>query len=137
MTDKECKKVEQILIEKSSSVSPETVHQFSNDQEKRKIAESKASSASILQDVKLILDFLQDYGSGKYTNTPWKAIASFTVAIAYLISPFDILPDFLIGVGLLDDIFLVGLTLRMFHSELEKYKQWRDSPEGKIRRTMV
>ena len=36
------------------------------------------------------------------------------VGIIYMISPFDIIPDFLIGLGWLDDIFAIVATLTLF-----------------------
>ena len=36
------------------------------------------------------------------------------VGVIYMISPFDIIPDFLIGLGWLDDIFAIVATLTLF-----------------------
>lgn len=36
------------------------------------------------------------------------------LGIIYMISPFDIIPDFLIGLGWLDDIFAIVATITLF-----------------------
>ena len=41
------------------------------------------------------------------------------LALLYLISPYDILPDFLGGWGRIDDLVILGLLVRFFY----KYKQ--------------
>lgn len=44
-----------------------------------------------------------------------KLIISAIVGIAYLLMPFDIIPDFILGLGQIDDLFLiVGLALWAF-----------------------
>lgn len=43
--------------------------------------------------------------------------ALFAIVIAYVLSPFDLLPDWLGAFGLTDDLYLVGLSLaRLLHS---------------------
>jgi len=38
--------------------------------------------------------------------------------VIYLISPFDILPDFILGLGLIDDILLVALAVNWIVKKL-------------------
>jgi DnaJ like chaperone protein len=42
------------------------------------------------------------------------------LAVLYILSPYDILPDFLIGWGWLDDIVILGFLLRYFHNLKKK-----------------
>ncbi|MDO9040717.1 MAG: DUF1232 domain-containing protein [Desulfocapsaceae bacterium] len=50
-------------------------------------------------------------------DTPWTVKGILVVAILYLLSPFDLVPDWIIGLGLLDDLaivsLLVGLAIRL------------------------
>ncbi len=50
-------------------------------------------------------------------DTPWKVKAILACAIIYLLSPFDLVPDWVMGFGLLDDItivsFLVAWAIRI------------------------
>lgn len=50
-------------------------------------------------------------------DTPWTVKAILVVAILYLLSPFDLVPDWILGLGLLDDLaivsLLVGLAIRL------------------------
>ncbi|MDD3814497.1 MAG: DUF1232 domain-containing protein [Desulfocapsaceae bacterium] len=78
---------------------------------------------------------MNDSFSGQQLNTSlWKTVASYTrllsrpdtpwtvkgillLAILYLLSPFDLVPDWILGLGLLDDLaivsLLVGLAIRL------------------------
>jgi len=44
-------------------------------------------------------------------DTPLKVKAILAFAILYLISPFDLVPDWIIGFGLLDDLTVVSLLV--------------------------
>jgi uncharacterized membrane protein YkvA (DUF1232 family) len=44
-------------------------------------------------------------------DTSWKVKAILGVAIIYLLSPFDLIPDWIIGFGFLDDLTVVSLLV--------------------------
>ena len=73
----------------------------------------------------LTWSLLQDYWAGRYTSIPWKLIASTGFAVAYLVSPLDIIPDFLPIVGFVDDATVFALVVSSFQSELNSYKEWK------------
>jgi len=54
-------------------------------------------------------------------ETPWRAKAIIAFAILYLISPFDLIPDWIIGFGLLDDLTLVSILVAWAIRIAEKY----------------
>ena len=89
-------------------------------------AEKKAKSlGSQFESFQLIWSLLQGYWAGKYTSIPWKLIASTGFAVAYLVSPLDIIPDFLPIVGFVDDATVFALVVSSFQSELNSYKEWK------------
>ncbi|MGE3538727.1 MAG: YkvA family protein [Candidatus Tectimicrobiota bacterium] len=45
------------------------------------------------------------------------------IALLYIISPIDLIPDALPFVGLLDDVLVAGYALKQVAAELERYKQ--------------
>lgn len=79
-----------------------------------------------IESFQLMWSLLQDYWAGNYTAIPWKFIAAIGFAMAYLISPLDVIPDFLV-LGFVDDAAVFGLVISAFQSELEKYKEWKDN----------
>jgi uncharacterized membrane protein YkvA (DUF1232 family) len=48
------------------------------------------------------------------------------VGLAYIISPIDLIPDYIIGLGQIDDVAILGLSLYFLERELLKYKEWKD-----------
>ena len=75
--------------------------------------------------IKLLLEMIKDYMNGNYKNIPWKVIASIVSALIYLLIPLDAIPDFIFPVGLLDDAFIIGLCIKSFDEDIEKYRIWK------------
>ena len=44
-------------------------------------------------------DIIKDYWKGTYRDVSIKSIVIFVVALAYIISPIDLIPDYIIGLG--------------------------------------
>ena len=82
--------------------------------------------ARLFQDLKLLIPLIKDYWKGTYRDISVKSIVIFVVALAYIISPIDLIPDYIIGLGQIDDAVILGLSLYFLEKDLMKYKQWKD-----------
>ena len=85
--------------------------------------------ARVIQDFKLLFPLIRDYWKGTYRDVSVKSIIIFIVALAYIISPFDFIPDYIIGLGQIDDVVILGLSLYWLEKDLLKYKEWKDRSE--------
>lgn len=74
---------------------------------------------------KVMWSLLQDYWAGDYTSVPWKLLAAIGFAVAYLVSPIDIIPDFIPVLGFVDDAAVFALVVSAFQSELDDYTAWK------------
>jgi uncharacterized membrane protein YkvA (DUF1232 family) len=61
-----------------------------------------------------------------YRDVSVKSVVIFVVTLAYIISPIDLIPDYVIGLGQIDDAALLGVSLFFLEKELRKYKEWKD-----------
>lgn len=43
-----------------------------------------------------------------------------------MVNPLDLLPDSIPGIGLLDDIFVLSLTVRKTRADLAKFVLWEE-----------
>lgn len=57
----------------------------------------------------------------KINTSAYIAIAG---ALAYVVLPIDVIPDFIPGVGFIDDIFVVGFVMKSIATEIERYKAY-------------
>ncbi len=89
--------------------------------------ESVGPLGRYLTDIKLLLSLLKDYWSGEYRAVPWWAISAIVFSLLYVVSPIDLIPDFIPVIGYVDDAAVVSLCLVLVEQELSKYRKWRES----------
>ena len=60
-----------------------------------------------------------------------QALLTIVAGLLYFVSPLDAIPDWLRGIGLLDDLAVLAWVLKTFDSELAAFRAWRNrqSPE--------
>lgn len=77
----------------------------------------------LVDDLMTLFDLIGDYAKGNYRKIPLRVIISAVAGVIYLVSPIDIVPDFIPVVGWLDDAAVVTLILNAgLALELRKYK---------------
>lgn len=81
--------------------------------------------------VKLLAAALRDVGSGAYRQIPWSSVALLAAALAYVIAPVDLVPDFLVPVGWTDDLVVLAVAWRTVKQQLRAYCQWKGLPAGR------
>jgi uncharacterized membrane protein YkvA (DUF1232 family) len=95
--------------------------------EKMKVMEEKSPGmlSKLWEDIKLMMALISDYSKGKYKDVPWRVISAVTAAIAYFVSPIDLISDFILGLGYLDDAFVIKLARDFAGDDLARYARWR------------
>jgi uncharacterized membrane protein YkvA (DUF1232 family) len=78
-----------------------------------------------ISDIACMVSLVRSYIKKEYTDIPIGTIISIVSTLIYIVSPIDLIPDFIPGVGYIDDIILFGWVLKSIHSDVEEYKQWR------------
>ena len=46
-------------------------------------------------------------------------------ALAYVVLPLDLIPDFIPGIGFIDDIFVVGMVMKRLSYEIQRFKVFK------------
>ncbi len=88
---------------------------------------NKGALAAIWEKLQLLLALAKDYSLGNYTAIPIGSIVAIFASLLYFISPLDFIPDFIVGLGFTDDIYILTLVYKQVNKDLEKYKLWKDS----------
>ena len=92
-----------------------------------KASKYKNQLEKVWEYLQLFFSIVKDYINGNYKEIPIKTIISIVASLLYLISPIDLIPDFILGVGLIDDVFVIGLVISGVKFDLDKYKDWKSN----------
>ena len=60
----------------------------------------------------------------------WKIIF-IVLALLYVLNPYDVLPDMIVGLGWLDDIVILGLLWRYLHTQKKKREAFQKYHQSK------
>ena len=88
---------------------------------------------AVLQELKAMLDLLKAWANGAYTGISKANLLLIAGAVVYFLTPTDVLPDFILGAGYVDDAMVITWAISTVREELEKFKRWRaagDNPDG-------
>ncbi len=75
----------------------------------------------LVMELRLLFELVKDYWKGKYRKVPYFSIAMSVTAIIYFLSPIDLIPDAIPGVGYLDDALVLALALKSIEEDLREY----------------
>jgi len=96
----------------------------------QKLAAKDGPLQKFVSDVTLLLAMVKDYYTGAYRDIPFKSVAAIAFTLLYVLNPLDLIPDFLPGIGQLDDAAVLALCLKMIRDDLEKYQTFStNTPE--------
>jgi len=73
-----------------------------------------------------MLRLVRAYYRGEY-KVPQTTLLLIVAVLVYLVNPLDLLPDWIPGLGLLDDAFIVALAVGKTRRTLEDFMVWETS----------
>lgn len=94
-----------------------------------KANDKKGTLGEAWDKLQLLIDLVKAYTKGEYRNVSKKNILAFTGAILYFISPLDLVPDYIVGLGIIDDAAVIGFTFKKILGELDEFKKWKTSKD--------
>lgn len=103
----------------------------------KKLLANDPKLSPMLDSLKIFFSLVKSYFNGEYRNIPIETIGLVVAAILYFVSPLDFVPDFLLGLGLLDDAIIISLVLKALGNEVEKFRTWQREIDIEIVREAV
>ena len=97
-----------------------------------KKAEKIPILGGMIDDITCMVSLVDSYIRKEYRDIPAGTIISIVAALIYLLSPIDLIPDFVPVVGYLDDAAVVFFILNFgVDNDLEKYTKWNEEKRNK------
>ena len=82
---------------------------------------------STLADLPLMISMVKAWIQKDYTEVSPKVIACLVGAVLYLLKRKDLISDSIPVIGIVDDLAVLGLALKLSEPELKAYAAWRDA----------
>ncbi len=96
----------------------------------KKADENKGALAESWDNLQLLFDLVGAWRRGEYRKIPTGSLITIIAAIIYFVSPIDLIPDFIIGLGIVDDAAVIGFVLKQITNDLEKFRFWKENQEA-------
>ena len=129
LSDDDNKQAKQLFFEKAQQVNQaELADVIEDGLDKMRTLGGKPPNTLLpfWQDMKLVIQLIRDYASGRYRSVPWRIIAALASAIIYFITPMEAMPDFIPFAGYIDDALVMKLALDLAKEDLNAYRRWQD-----------
>lgn len=95
-----------------------------------KLADRKSKTGKFQQlfDIMLtVVRLVRSYASGEYRQISNKTIISGLAVLLYVLSPIDLVPDFIPVLGFLDDLSLISWFVSNFQNEINRFREWEQT----------
>lgn len=71
-----------------------------------------------------MLRLIRAYYRREYRNVPMQNLVMIVGAIIYILNPFDLIPDWIAGLGFADDAVILGFAVRQTRQALDDFMAW-------------
>lgn len=105
-----------------------------------KLADRKSKDSKFQQLIDIMLTvvrLVRSYASGDYRQISSKTIVSGLAVLLYVLSPIDLVPDFIPVLGFLDDLSLISWFVSHFQSEISRFREWEQTHAAALSTTGV
>jgi uncharacterized membrane protein YkvA (DUF1232 family) len=72
---------------------------------------------------------IKAYAKGSYREISWTSLVMIVASVLYFVMPVDLIPDFILFSGFLDDAALLGWTVKTFSSDIDAFVEWESNNE--------
>ncbi len=83
-------------------------------------------AGNTLSMVPVMIALIKSYVKKEYKNIPLGSIIAVVSALIYWLSPADVIPDVIPGIGYVDDALVIAACIKLVGSDVEDYRKWRD-----------
>jgi len=71
-----------------------------------------------------MLRLIRAYSRREYRNVPLQSLVMIIGAIIYILNPFDLIPDWIAGLGFADDAVVLAFAVRQTRQTLDDFMTW-------------
>lgn len=99
------------------------------DDAKKKSNGNRGALSEVWENLQLIQELILAWWKGEYKKIPKKSILLLIATLLYVVSPADAIPDFIAGLGFIDDVAIIGMVINQMKGDLENFKIWKNGKD--------
>ena len=88
------------------------------------LEDGKSELSGLIGKVKLFIQMISAYVKGEYREIPWKTVLILMAGLIYFLNPFDLISDFIPGIGYVDDIAIILYIFKSVEEDIEKFEHY-------------
>lgn len=92
-----------------------------------KASQQKGALQDVWDSLTTLFRLLGAYRRGEYRDLPWQSLSMIIAAILYFLMPVDLIPDAILGIGLLDDSVIIAWTVRLLKTDIDRFLAWEQA----------
>ncbi|WP_435635203.1 YkvA family protein [Pseudomonas solani] len=98
----------------------------------RKSAKQSGRLGAVKDDLQVLLALCVARLRGQYCDISPKALLSIVAGLVYFLTPVDAIPDWVLGVGLIDDLGVLAWVLKTWSAEIDAFRHWREAQTPEV-----
>ena len=97
----------------------------------RKLANrGEAGFSEAKSDLQTAIALVKAWIAGEYREVNQSTLIAIVAAILYFVVPLDVIPDFILGWGFVDDIAVIGYVFGQIKDEITAFREWHESRDA-------
>lgn len=92
----------------------------------KRLAENSNELKEFKSKLEILMRMFRSHLNGEYRAFPISTIILIVFALAYFITPTDLIPDFIPALGFTDDASVVFLVMKKINRDIKKFYEWED-----------
>ncbi|MER2999595.1 YkvA family protein [Pontibacter populi] len=93
---------------------------------------SQSGFAQVKDIMQTFIRLVKAYANGSYRAVSNKSLLVGIGVLLYLVTPLDVIPDFIPVIGLLDDISLMAWFVDAFQKEINGFRAWEQGKSASL-----
>lgn len=81
----------------------------------------------VKDDAHTLLRMAKAWSDRQYTHMPWRVLLYTLGGLLYFLNPIDVIPDFLFGIGFVDDVAVLGAVAGALEKEIHRFEEWEQA----------
>jgi len=106
---------------------PDKLNQLIDNAKNKAEYKKQGPLKEVLDSLMALFRLVRAYAKREYLEVPWQSLLLIVATILYFLLPTDVIPDWILGLGYIDDAALIGWTMNTVKSDIDGFREWEST----------